>query len=60
MFAGIAVVAVMVITTCMVTLIMLVVWKTRVLWIAFFFVGFLLIERIYLSYVLAANPSLIT
>ncbi|KAH7548486.1 hypothetical protein JRO89_XS14G0141900 [Xanthoceras sorbifolium] len=49
---GIAVVAVMVITTCMVALIMLVVWKTNVWWIALFFVVFLSIEVTYLSAVL--------
>ncbi|XP_021678668.2 potassium transporter 5 isoform X2 [Hevea brasiliensis] len=49
---GIAVVAVMVITTCMVTLIMLVVWRTRITWIVLFFVGFIFLEGIYLSSVL--------
>ncbi|KAL5732346.1 hypothetical protein ACOSQ2_032038 [Xanthoceras sorbifolium] len=49
---GIAVVAVMVITTCMVALIMVVVWKTNVWWIALFFVVFLSIEVTYLSAVL--------
>ncbi|XP_022748918.1 potassium transporter 5 [Durio zibethinus] len=49
---GIAVVAVMMITTCMVTLIMLVVWKTNILWIALFFVFFGAVEGIYLSSVL--------
>nr|KJB16112.1 hypothetical protein B456_002G213100 [Gossypium raimondii] len=49
---GIAVVAVMVITTCMVTLIMLVIWKTNILWIALFCVFFGTIETIYLSSVL--------
>ncbi|XP_050220922.1 potassium transporter 5 [Mercurialis annua] len=49
---GIAVVAVMVITTVMVTLIMLVIWKVRVIWVVLFSVGFLLIECVYLSSVL--------
>ncbi|WCJ26700.1 Potassium transporter family protein [Euphorbia peplus] len=49
---GIAVVAVMVITTLMVALIMLVVWKTRAWWIVLFFVVFLLVECVYLSAVL--------
>ncbi|XP_011036222.1 PREDICTED: potassium transporter 5-like [Populus euphratica] len=49
---GIAVVAVMVITTCLVTLIMLVIWKTRIWWIALFFFGFGAIEAVYLSSVL--------
>lgn len=52
MDAGIAVVAVMVITTCMVTIIMLVVWRTKMIWIAFFFFGFICIEAVYLSSVL--------
>ena len=45
-------VAVMVITTCLVTLIMLVIWKTRIWWIALFFFGFGAIEAVYLSSVL--------
>ncbi|KAK2973818.1 hypothetical protein RJ640_011746 [Escallonia rubra] len=49
---GIAVVAVMVITTCMVTLIMLVIWKTSIWWIALFFAVFASIEVVYLSSVL--------
>ncbi|CBI27066.3 unnamed protein product, partial [Vitis vinifera] len=49
---GIAVVAVMVITTCMVTLIMLVIWKTSIWWIALFLVVFSSIEVVYLSSVL--------
>lgn len=50
---GIAVVAVMLITTCMVTLIMLVIWETRILWIALFFVVFISIEGLYLSAVIS-------
>ncbi|KAK6922481.1 Potassium transporter [Dillenia turbinata] len=49
---GIAVVAVMTITTCMVTLIMLVIWKTSIWWIATFFLVFISIEGLYLSSVL--------
>ncbi|THG17414.1 hypothetical protein TEA_027690 [Camellia sinensis var. sinensis] len=49
---GIAVVAVMVITTYMVTLIMLLSWKTSIWWIALFFVVFSSIESLYLSAVL--------
>ncbi|KAF8400102.1 hypothetical protein HHK36_015977 [Tetracentron sinense] len=49
---GIAVVAVMVITTFMVSLIMLVIWKTSIWWIAMFFVVFGTVEIIYLSSVL--------
>ncbi|TXG48998.1 hypothetical protein EZV62_024873 [Acer yangbiense] len=49
---GIAVVAVMVITTCMVALIMVVIWKTSIWWIGLFFVVFLAIEVTYLSAVL--------
>ena len=45
-------VAVMVITTCMVTLIMLVIWKTSIWWIALFLVVFSSIEAVYLSSVL--------
>ncbi|KAM7477470.1 hypothetical protein LguiA_025683 [Lonicera macranthoides] len=48
----IAVVAVMVITTCMVNLIMLVIWKTSIWWIASFFVVFGATEAVYLSSVL--------
>ncbi|ESR39915.1 hypothetical protein CICLE_v10027299mg, partial [Citrus x clementina] len=49
---GIAVVAVMVITTCMVALIMLVIWKTSIWLIALFFVVFFVIEGIYFSAVI--------
>ncbi|KAK0592990.1 hypothetical protein LWI29_028719 [Acer saccharum] len=49
---GIAVVAVMLITTSLVTLIMLVVWKTNIWWIIIFFVGFIGIELVYFSSVL--------
>ncbi|XAR52874.1 hypothetical protein NMG60_11021192 [Bertholletia excelsa] len=49
---GIAVVAVMVVTTCMVTLIMLVIWKTSIWWIILFFAVFGSIELCYLSSVL--------
>lgn len=50
--AGIAVMNVMVITTCMVTLIMLVIWKTNIWLVAMFFVVFIAIEGVYLSSVL--------
>ncbi|XWS68711.1 hypothetical protein CRYUN_Cryun04dG0115000 [Craigia yunnanensis] len=49
---GIAVVAVMMITTSMVTLIMLVIWKINILWIALFCVFFGVVEAVYLSSVL--------
>ncbi|KAK8522334.1 hypothetical protein V6N13_115308 [Hibiscus sabdariffa] len=49
---GIAVVAVMLITTSIVTLIMLVIWKTNLLWIILFCVFFGIIESVYLSSVL--------
>ncbi|GMI87940.1 ARABIDOPSIS THALIANA HIGH AFFINITY K+ TRANSPORTER 5, high affinity K+ transporter 5 [Hibiscus trionum] len=49
---GIAVVAVMLITTCIVTLIMLVIWKTNILWIILFCVFFGTVESVYLSSVL--------
>ncbi|XWS39393.1 hypothetical protein CRYUN_Cryun18bG0050400 [Craigia yunnanensis] len=49
---GIAVVAVMMITTSMVTLIMLVIWKINILWIALFCVFFGAVEAIFLSSVL--------
>lgn len=52
MGTGIAIVAVMLITTCMVTLIMLVTWKTSIFWIALFFVTFGTIETVYFSSVL--------
>ncbi|XWS39396.1 hypothetical protein CRYUN_Cryun18bG0050900 [Craigia yunnanensis] len=48
----IAVVAVMMITTSMVTLIMLVIWKINILWIALFCVFFGAVEAIFLSSVL--------
>lgn len=50
--AGIAVVAVMVITTCLVSLIMLTEWKTKLRWVAGFFGVFFVVESIYLSSVL--------
>ncbi|XP_061362598.1 potassium transporter 5-like [Gastrolobium bilobum] len=46
---GIAVCMVMLVTTCMVTLIMLVIWKTSILWIAIFVVVFGSVEIVYLS-----------
>ncbi|KAG8365772.1 hypothetical protein BUALT_Bualt17G0006600 [Buddleja alternifolia] len=49
---GIAVVAVMLITTCLVTLIMLMIWKTKIWWIWLFFIIFMSIETIYFSSVL--------
>ncbi|XP_057954795.1 potassium transporter 5 [Malania oleifera] len=49
---GIAVVAVMLITTSMVALIMLVIWKTSIWWISLFFVVFGFIEVAYFSSVL--------
>ncbi|VVA28123.1 PREDICTED: potassium transporter [Prunus dulcis] len=49
---GIAVVSVMVITTCMLTLIMLVIWKISIILIAIFFIIFIAIEGVYLSAVL--------
>ncbi|KAL0724884.1 hypothetical protein Bca4012_039483 [Brassica carinata] len=49
---GIAVVTVMVITTFMVTLIMLVIWKTNIVWIAMFLIIFGSIEMLYLSSVM--------
>ncbi|KAL7241649.1 hypothetical protein ACSBR1_014282 [Camellia fascicularis] len=49
---GVAAVAVMIITTCMLTLIMLVIWKTSIWWIVLFFVIFGSIEGLYLSSIL--------
>ncbi|PQM35474.1 potassium transporter 5 [Prunus yedoensis var. nudiflora] len=49
---GIAVVSVMVITTCLLTLIMLVIWKTSIWLIGLFFVVFISIEVVYSSAVL--------
>ncbi|XP_021284148.1 potassium transporter 5 [Herrania umbratica] len=46
---GIAVVAVMVITTGMMTLIMLVIWKINILWVVLFCVFFGVVEAVYLS-----------
>ncbi|KAL3509829.1 hypothetical protein ACH5RR_029230 [Cinchona calisaya] len=50
---GIAVVAVFVITSCLVTLIMLIVWKASKWRIALFFMVFFTLDTIYLSSVLA-------
>ncbi|KAF9606999.1 hypothetical protein IFM89_030418 [Coptis chinensis] len=50
---GIAVVAVMFITTNLVTLIMLVIWKTSIWWIAMFYLVFGSMEAVYLSSVLS-------
>ncbi|KAJ0988716.1 hypothetical protein J5N97_007072 [Dioscorea zingiberensis] len=49
---GIAVVSVMIITTIMVSLIMVIIWKTNILWITLFFIVFGGIELIYLTSVL--------
>ncbi|XP_073127301.1 potassium transporter 5-like [Henckelia pumila] len=49
---GIAVVSVMLITTSLLTLIMLFIWKTNIWWIALFFLGFMGVELTYLSSVL--------
>lgn len=49
---GIAVVAVMIITTCMVALIMLVIWKISIWWIAMFLLIFGSLEILYFSSVL--------
>ncbi|KAF5746358.1 hypothetical protein HS088_TW06G00529 [Tripterygium wilfordii] len=49
---GIAVVAVMVMTTFMITLIMLVIWRTRLSLVVLFFAVFSLVELVYLSSVL--------
>ncbi|GKU96314.1 hypothetical protein SLEP1_g9563 [Rubroshorea leprosula] len=49
---GITVAAVMFITTCMVTLIMLVIWKISIWWIALFFLIFGSVEAIFFSSVL--------
>ncbi|GAQ93065.1 hypothetical protein KFL_012790010 [Klebsormidium nitens] len=46
---GIAVMCVMIITTCLVTLVMLVIWRTHVVVIAIFFGWFMFMESIYLS-----------
>lgn len=49
---GIAVVAVMLITTSLVTLIMLMIWKTKMWWICLFFFVFMSVELLYFSSVL--------
>ncbi|KZV55806.1 Potassium transporter 5 family protein [Dorcoceras hygrometricum] len=49
---GIAVVSVMLITTSLVTLIMLFIWKTKIWWICLFFLLFMSVELVYLSSVL--------
>ncbi|KAI4304872.1 hypothetical protein MLD38_040333 [Melastoma candidum] len=46
---GVAVVSVMLITTCLLTLIMLVIWKTRIWWIVLFLLVFGSIEIVYMS-----------
>lgn len=52
MFAGIAVVAVFLVTTCLAALIMIIVWQTNVLFAAAFLLFFGCIESVYLSAVL--------
>lgn len=47
--AGIAVMFVMVITTCLTTLVMLIIWRSNVFVIALFFGWFMSMELIYLS-----------
>lgn len=42
----------MLITTCLVTLIMLMIWKTKIWWISLFFIVFISIELVYFSSVL--------
>ncbi|KAK6160497.1 hypothetical protein DH2020_003878 [Rehmannia glutinosa] len=49
---GIAVVAVMLITTCLIALIMLLIWKTQIWRIFLFFIVFIVIELVYFSSVL--------
>ncbi|KAL7135253.1 hypothetical protein ABFS83_11G081100 [Erythranthe nasuta] len=49
---GLAVVSVMLITTSLVTLIMLLIWKTKIWWITLFLVVFMSIELLYFSSVL--------
>ncbi|KAM7252343.1 hypothetical protein ACFE04_024226 [Oxalis oulophora] len=49
---GIAVVAVMIITTCMLALIMLLIWKTNIFLVVVFFLVFICIEMVYFSSVL--------
>ncbi|EYU26046.1 hypothetical protein MIMGU_mgv1a022280mg, partial [Erythranthe guttata] len=49
---GLAVVSVMLITTSLVTLIMLLIWKTKIWWITLFVVVFMSIELLYFSSVL--------
>ncbi|KAI4304871.1 hypothetical protein MLD38_040332 [Melastoma candidum] len=46
---GVAVVSVMLITTCLLTLIMLVIWKTRIWWIVLFLLVFGSFEIVFLS-----------
>ncbi|KAG8375498.1 hypothetical protein BUALT_Bualt10G0106600 [Buddleja alternifolia] len=46
---GIAVVAVMLITTSLLALIMLFIWKTRAIWVILFFTVFMFIELVYFS-----------
>ncbi|KAI3467834.1 hypothetical protein Pfo_024497 [Paulownia fortunei] len=49
---GIAVVSVMLITTSLVALIMLVIWKTKIWWTCSFFIVFMSVELVYFSSVL--------
>ncbi|KAL1810659.1 hypothetical protein ACET3Z_020724 [Daucus carota] len=50
---GIAVVGVMFISTCLVSLIMLIIWKVKLWWIVLFFTVFGTLEGVYLSAVLS-------
>ncbi|KAG0567231.1 hypothetical protein KC19_7G120000 [Ceratodon purpureus] len=54
---GFAVVCVMIITTCLTTIIMLVIWETHWLLVALFFTVLILVEGCYLSAVLAKIPQ---
>lgn len=56
-FAGVAVVWVMIITTCLVALVMLVIWDTNILIILGFFVPFIIIEGAFVSSLLNKIPQ---
>ncbi|PIA64662.1 hypothetical protein AQUCO_00100253v1 [Aquilegia coerulea] len=54
---GVAVIWVMLITTCLMIMVMLVIWKTNLLLIALFFIVFLIIEASYMTSLLLKVPQ---
>ncbi|KAI8030082.1 Potassium transporter 6 [Camellia lanceoleosa] len=57
LFTGVVVIWVMIITTCLVTLVMLVIWDTNIFLIIAFFVPFMVIEGIFMTSLLNKIPQ---